>query len=140
MKHPKILLVITDKQCTDAISAYKRYFNDLPYCAHHLHTPNIGRLIGNGYSFILSNSENPLSGSSRGCMFTGRYTIENDINYNNVGIDTTIPILGQWLTDNSDYKCFYCGKWHAGGAWHYSKVEGNRRIPGFTTIPISEYP
>jgi choline-sulfatase len=44
--------------------------------------------------------------------------------------------MGEWFEQNSNYNRVYCGKWHAGGQWNYPDVEGDRKIPGFETIPV----
>ena len=139
LKRPNIVLIITDQQNIDAISAYKSYFKDPRWGSHHLRTPNLDRLVRGGYSFLLSHSADPVSCPARASLFTGHYATEHGVTYNNIGIDKTIPNLGQWLSTHSDYRCFYAGKWHAGGAWNYPTLTGNRKIPGFETIPIGEF-
>jgi arylsulfatase A-like enzyme len=139
MNKPNIILIITDQHNIDAISAYKDRFPDHASGPHHLHTPNIDRMIHGGCSFLLSHTANPVSCPARASIFTGRYSIEHGVTYNNIGIDNTVPNLGQWLGEKSDYRCFYAGKWHAGGKWNYPEREGNRKIPGFETIPIGEF-
>lgn len=138
-KKPNIVLIVTDQQNIDTISAYKSYFKDKRLGSHYLRTPNLDRLVRGGYSFLLSHSADPVSCPARASLFTGHYATEHGVTYNNVGIDKTIPNLGQWLSEHSDYRCFYSGKWHAGGAWNYPALTGNRKIPGFETIPIGEF-
>jgi arylsulfatase A-like enzyme len=89
-----------------------------------------------GYSFMESHSNNPVCSPGRSCIFTGRYSTETGITYNDIGIDRDVPNLGQWFEKYSDYDRVYCGKWHASGKWGYPDVEGNRKIPGFETIPV----
>lgn len=138
-KRRNIVLIITDQQNIDTISAYKAHFRDKAFGVHHLRTPNLDKLVRGGYSFLLSHSANPVSCPARASLFTGHYSIEHGVTYNNIGIDKSIPNLGEWLSDHSDYRCFYAGKWHAGGAWNYPAISGNRKIPGFTTIPVGEF-
>lgn len=135
-----ILLIITDQQNIDTISAYKEYFKDKSSGVHYLNTPNLDKLVSGGYSFLLSHSANPVSCPARASIFTGRYSIENGVVFNNIGIDKNVKNLGEWLSVHGGYNCFYSGKWHAGGKWNYPAVSGNRKIPGFETIPIGEFP
>ena len=69
-------------------------------------------------------------------LFTGRYSTETGLTYNNIGIDKDVPNMGQWFEKYTDYDRVYCGKWHAGGKWNYPDTEGARKIPGFETIPV----
>lgn len=110
-----ILLIITDQQNIDTISAYKEYFKDKSSGVHYLNTPNLDKLVSGGYSFLLSHSANPVSCPARASIFTGRYSIENGVVFNNIGIDKNVKNLGEWLSVHGGYNCFYSGKWHAGG-------------------------
>lgn len=135
-KKPNILIIVSDQQGIDTISAYKEHFSHHAYLGHWLKTPNFDRMVAGGYSFLESHSTNPVCCPARSSFFTGRYATETGVTYNNVGIDQNIPNMGQWFEANSDYKRVYCGKWHAGGQWNYPDVEGERKIPGFETIPV----
>ena len=136
MRKPNILLIICDQQNIDAISAYRKYFSDQEWGAHWLNTPNLDRMIDQGTSFLQANSNNPVCGPARSTIFTGRMATETGVTYNNVGIDKEMPNLGQWLETYSDYSRYYCGKWHGGGPWNYPHLTGNRKIPGFETLPV----
>lgn len=135
-KKPNILIIVSDQQGIDTISAYKSYFKHEAYFSHWLKTPNFDRMVAGGYSFLESHSTNPVCSPARSSIFTGRYSTETGLTYNNIGIDKDIPNMGQWFEKHSGYRRYYCGKWHAGGAWDYPDIEGNRKIPGFETIPV----
>lgn len=135
-KKPNILIIVSDQQGIDTIAAYKTFFKDEAYLSHWLKTPNFDRMVAEGYSFLESYSVNPVSCPARSSLFTGRFSTETGVTYNNIGIDKTIPNMGQWFEKHTDYQRFYCGKWHAGGAWNYPDTEGPRKIPGFETIPV----
>jgi len=135
-RKPNILIIVSDQMLIDAISSYKEHFKDKSYLCHWLKTPNFDRMVAGGYSFLESHSTNPVCCPARSSLFTGRYSTETGVTYNNVGIDEQIPNMGQWFEANSDYNRVYCGKWHAGGQWNYPDVEGARKIPGFETIPV----
>ena len=135
-KKPNILIIISDQQGIDTIGAYKEYFGHRAYLCHWLKTPNFDRMVAGGYSFIESNSTNPVSCPARSSVFTGRYSTETGVTYNNIGIDKKVPNMGEWFEANADYNRVYCGKWHVGGQWNYPDLEGARKIPGFETIPV----
>ena len=135
-KRPNVLIIISDQQGIDTIAAYKDYFRHDAYLCHWLKTPNFDRMVAGGYSFLESHSTNPVCCPARSSFFTGRYSTETGVTYNNVGIDQNVPNMGQWFEKNADYNRVYCGKWHAGGQWNYPDVEGGRKIPGFETIPV----
>lgn len=136
---PNILVIVTDQQNIDTIAAYKEYFSHEAYACHWLKTPHLDRMVEKGYSFLESQSCNPVSCPARSTLWTGRYSTETGLTYNNIGIDKDIPNIGQWFEKHSTYNRIYCGKWHAGGAWNYPDVEGNRKIPGFETLPVGTH-
>lgn len=134
-RRPNILLILTDQQNLDAISAYRQYLSHPVYGCHHVATPHLDRLAGRGMSFLQSYTPDPLCSPARSSMFTGRMPSETGVLRNNMGIDARVPNVGQWLEAHTDYHRVYCGKWHAGGMWNYPEAVGPRRIPGFEVIP-----
>jgi len=134
-KKPNILIAICDQMVLDAISAYKNHFDHKAYLCHWVDTPNLNELVTNGVSFTESHSTNPVCCPARASLFTGRYAMETGVIYNNVGIDKKLPNMGQWFETHSDYDRVYCGKWHAGGPWNNPTISGDRKIPGFNTLP-----
>jgi arylsulfatase A-like enzyme len=139
MKAPNILIIVTDQQNIDTIAAYKDHFSNEAYGCHWLKTPHLDRMAEQGYSFLESHSNNPVSCPARSTLWTGRYSTETGLTYNNIGIDKNVPNMGQWFEKHSSYDRVYCGKWHAGGAWNYPDVTGNRKIPGFETLPVGTH-
>lgn len=129
--------MISDQQVIDTIAAYKQIYSHPAYHCHYVKTPNFDRLVLNGYSFIESHSVNPVSTPGRACVFTGVYATENGVIDNNIGIDPNVPNMGEWFQQKSNYNRVYCGKWHAGGPWNYPEITGNRKIPGFDTMPVA---
>jgi len=115
---PNILLIITDQQHLNSISAL-----GCPY----VKTPAIDRLVRRGVSFTESYSTNPLCSPARSSIFSGRTTSETSVYVNGRPIRSDIPNLGQWFTQNTNYETVYAGKWHLpGGFTHF--------IPGFRVI------
>ena len=133
--NPNILLIVCDQMNLDAIAAYKQQFDDKAWLCHWVDTPNLDELVHNGVSFTESHTPNPVCSPARSSMFTGRYTLETGVVVNNIGIDQSVPNMGQWFEQNSNYDRVYCGKWHAGGKWNNPDVSGPRKIPGFDTLP-----
>ena len=134
-KKPNILIAICDQMVLDAISGYKKQFDNKAYLCHWVNTPNLDELLTNGVSFTESHSPNPVCCPARASIFTGRYAMETGVIYNNIGIDKKLPNMGQWFEKNSDYDRVYCGKWHAGGPWNSPTISGGKKIPGFDTLP-----
>lgn len=134
-RRPNILIVVCDQMNLDAIGAYRKYFEDKSWLCHWVDTPNLDELVANGVSLTESHSTNPVCCPARSSMFTGRYSLETGVVINNVGIDKSVPNMGQWFETNSDYDRVYCGKWHAGGPWNNPRASGPRKIPGFDTLP-----
>jgi len=132
---PNILIVVCDQMNLDAIAAYQDQFDHKAWLSHWVDTPNLDKLVHNGVSFTESHSPNPVCCPARSSMFTGRCSLETGVVINNVGIDKSVPNMGQWFEQNSAYDRAYCGKWHAGGKWNNPHVSGPRKIPGFDTIP-----
>lgn len=137
---PDILLIITDQQVSDAVSALRPQLSDTHYLAHHVHTPNLDRLAAAGTTFLEHHVVNPVCSPSRACLFTGRMPVETGVIANNLGIDARLPNLGQWLGQAGPYRRYYCGKWHAGGPWNNPEPDGPRRIPGFETLAAGDCP
>ncbi|MEG1587189.1 MAG: sulfatase-like hydrolase/transferase, partial [Bacteroidales bacterium] len=67
-KKPNIILIMTDQQSYNAISAHA----DL-YGGGYFSTPNIDRIAKAGVSFTRTYCTNPVSVPSRFSLFTGRY-------------------------------------------------------------------
>jgi arylsulfatase A-like enzyme len=132
---PNILIVVCDQMNLDAIGAYQKQFDHKGWLCHWVDTPNLDELVHNGVSFTESHSTNPVCCPARSSMFTGRYSLETGVVINNIGIDKSVPNMGQWFEEQSDYDRVYCGKWHAGGPWNNPLASGPRKIPGFDTIP-----
>ena len=115
---PNVLLIITDQQGLDTISALG--------CSG-LHTPNMDRLAKRGVSFMQSHSTNPLCSPARSSIFSSRPTQETGVIVNGLPIRESVPNLGQWLGQNG-YESVYVGKWHLPHSFTYD-------IKGFNVIP-----
>lgn len=103
-ERPNIIYIFTDQQTASAMS-----------CAGNpdLHTPNLDRLAAAGVMFNNAYCTAPLSGPSRGAMFTGHYPDAVGLSVNGSPIPDSLKTqtLGT-LIKNAGYDCAYGGKWH----------------------------
>lgn len=101
---PNIIYIFTDQQTASAMS-----------CAGNpdLHTPNMDRLAAAGMLFNNAYCTSPLSGPSRGAMFTGHYPDAVGLSVNGAPLPDSLKMqtLGT-LVKNAGYDCAYGGKWH----------------------------
>ncbi len=79
---PNILLIITDQQHINTISAL-----GCPY----IYTPAMDKLAANGVSFLQSYSPNPVCSPARASIFTGRTPSETGVYTNGQAIRKSIP-------------------------------------------------
>ncbi len=115
---PNVLLIMTDQQTLDTISAAG--------CSE-ISTPALDRLVERGTYFTHSISPNPLCSPARSSILTGRTSCEAGVYQNGRPIRSEIPNLGQWLSEQAGYEAVYAGKWHLpGSATHF--------IPGFRVL------
>jgi len=113
-----ILLILTDQQYIDTIAAA-----GCPY----VKTPALDQLKKHGFYFSQSHSTNPVCSPARSSIFTGRMPSETGVYKNGLPIRTTIPNLGQWFSQKTDFETVYAGKWHLPGT-------SQRFIDGFTVL------
>ena len=103
-ERPNIIYIFTDQQTANAMS-----------CAGNpdLHTPNMDRLAAAGVMFENAYCTAPLSGPSRGAMFTGHYpeTVGLLVNGATMPDSLKTQTLGT-LVKSVGYDCAYGGKWH----------------------------
>lgn len=103
-ERPNIIYIFTDQHTATALS-----------CAGNsdVHTPNLDRLAASGIVFENAYCTAPLSGPSRGAMFTGHYPETVGLSVNNSPMPDSLETktLGT-LVKNAGYDCAYGGKWH----------------------------
>ncbi len=115
---PNVLLIITDQQHINAISAAG---------CPDISTPAMDALVARGTRFVHSVSANPLCSPARSAIFTGRTSAEAGVHENGLRIRPELPNLGQWLSERAGYEAIYAGKWHLPQTYTHF-------IPGFRTI------
>ncbi len=105
MQKPNIVFVHVDQMHHKATSAYG---------CRYVHTPNLDKMVRDGYSFMESYCSMPQCCPSRASWFTGRMSKEHGVVVNSYPIDPKLPDLGQWLRKGG-YETVYTGKWHVSG-------------------------
>jgi arylsulfatase A-like enzyme len=101
-KRPNVLIVTTDQQRVDVMSAVGNKW---------VKTPNMDSLAARGVYFLNSYCSYPLCSPSRSSLHTGRTSHEIGVNTNSVPIDPAVPISGQ-VFRAAGYETAYAGKWH----------------------------
>ncbi len=117
-KRPNIVLIMTDQQGLDTLSALG--------CSD-VNTPNMDRLKKSGVTFMESYSTNPICSPARSSIYTGRMSSETGVIKNGLAIRSDIPNLGEVLSENG-YETVYVGKWHLPNGYQ-------DKIPGFKVLP-----
>jgi arylsulfatase A-like enzyme len=119
-KRPNILFIMTDDHTTQAIGAY----GGLP-----VQTPNIDRIAREGIRFDRCYVVNALSGPSRACILTGKFSHENGFKDNSCTFDGDQPTFPKILKSNG-YQTAIIGKWHLSsdpqGFDHYAILTGKQ--------------
>lgn len=101
-KPMNILYIMTDDHSFQTISAYDKRF---------VQTPNIDRIANEGVRFTRGYVANSISGPSRACMLTGKFSHKNgfiDNAHTFDGNQQTFPKLLQ----KAGYQTAIVGKWH----------------------------
>ncbi len=101
-RRPNVLIITTDQQRVDAISAVGNKW---------VKTPNMDSLVANGVYFTKSYCPYPLCSPSRAAVHVSRMPHEIGVDHNSMAIDPKIPISGQIFRD-AGYDTGYAGKWH----------------------------
>jgi arylsulfatase A-like enzyme len=113
-KRPNVLIITTDQQRVDAMSAVGNKW---------VKTPNMDSLVANGVYFTNSYCPYPLCSPSRSALHTSRMPHEYGVDHNNMAIDPKIPISGQIFRE-AGYDTGYAGKWHCPAAYPRDGIPG----------------
>ena len=109
-KRKNILLILSDQQRLDTVSAYQ----DSPavhYTDHICRTPNIDRLVEEGMKFENAFTSSAICAPSRASIMTGLFAHKHGVIDNFTNIKDGVPVLGDLMCD-AGYTLGYAGKWH----------------------------
>jgi len=133
---PNIILIVTDQQSYNTISALRDAY---PGVDTYSSTPNIDRLVNSGISFTNTYCANPVSVPSRFAMFTGLYGGKYNIrdNQHETSVQSVVtPVLNQYAMGNlfkaGGYQTYYAGKVHLPYATANGSMFGHPVNYGFT--------
>ena len=104
-KRPNIIVMMTDDHTTQAMSCYGSLL---------VETPNLDRLAREGMLFESCYVPNAISGPSRACILTGKYSHVNGFTDNSRTFDGDQQTFPKLLHD-AGYQTAMIGKWGVGG-------------------------
>jgi arylsulfatase A-like enzyme len=128
-RQPNFLVILTDQQSIDALSAAGN-----PW----VKTPNMDRLAARGVSFGRSYCTYPLCGPARASLFSSRMPHEVGVEANDASrIPAEMPTMGALLRE-AGYSTAYAGKWHIPVVYPGYAKPGTAAaaIPGFDVLPL----
>lgn len=100
-----IIYIMTDDHAYQMLSAYNN---------KNISTPNLDRMAQSGIRFANSFVCNSISGPSRACLLTGKYSKSNGMLDNSITFDGSQQTFPK-LLQGAGYKTAIIGKWHLGG-------------------------
>lgn len=101
---PNILLIVSDQQRWDTVSAYG--LNDI------CRTPHIDGLAQRGVRFDNAFTPTAICSPARASLYTGLYPHKHGVTGNGLSIREGVRGLNHYL-DEAGYRSGYAGKWHA---------------------------
>ncbi len=113
-RQPNVLIITTDQQRVDAMSAVGNKW---------VKTPNMDSLVANGVYFVNSYTPYPLCSPARSALHTSRMPHEYGVDHNNMSIDPKTPISGQIFRE-AGYDTGYAGKWHCPAVYPTDGIPG----------------
>jgi arylsulfatase A-like enzyme len=139
---PNVLILYSDDQRHDTIAALGN---------KHIRTPNLDRLVKNGFTFTHTFVTVPVCTPSRAELLTGRCAFRNGVRFFAQKVQPDLPQLQQAF-GRAGYRTWFTGKWHndgtpskhgfaevrrlfVGGMGKHEKVfvEGDKKVSGFSS-------
>ncbi len=124
-KHPNLILMFTDQQTIQAISASGN---------SNLYTPNMDALAAHGISFQRSYCTAPVSGPARSSLVTGLMPHTTAVKYNGDALHENITTMGQ-VFHKAGYETRWAGKWHLPESYPHTTKDS---VQGFRLIHFLE--
>lgn len=125
-KHPNILLVFTDQQNINMMSA-----SGNPY----LHTPAMDNLAQHGVMFLQSYCTSPVCGPARSSILSGRMPHETGVEWNGDSMKEEIINAGEIFRE-AGYNTVWAGKWHLPESYPQRAKSRQKQIKGFDLLPF----
>ena len=100
---PNILLILTDQQRFDTVSAYGQQ--------SFARTPYLDTLAEEGICYTSAFTPSSVCAPARGTLFTGLYPHQHGVTTNSSTLKPGIRGLTDYLLE-AGYECGYAGKWH----------------------------
>ncbi|MGD1888989.1 MAG: sulfatase [Cyclobacteriaceae bacterium] len=123
---PNILLIFTDQQHTNAMSAVGN---------PHLRTPAMEELASEGVLFTQAYCTSPVCAPARSSIITGLMPHETGVEWNGQSIKSSIPNIGQLLRKEG-YRTVWGGKWHLPESYPQRTKAKNKTVDGFELLPF----
>ena len=123
---PNILLIFTDQQHVNAMSAAGN---------HLLNTPAMDELAREGVLFKQAYCTSPVCAHARSSIITGRMPHETGVEWNGQRIRPGIPNIGQLLRE-SGYHTVWGGKWHLPESYPQRTLAKDKSVEGFELLPF----
>ena len=101
-ERPNIIFIMTDDHTTQAMSCYG---------GNLIETPNMDRIADEGMRFDNCYATNALSGPSRACILTGKFSHKNGFTDNTSKFDSSQLTFPKVMRENG-YATGVVGKWH----------------------------
>ncbi len=105
-RRPNIIIMMTDDHTCQALSCYD---------SRLVETPNLDRIAAEGMLFENCYVANAISGPSRACILTGKYSHKNGFTDNSRTFDSSQQTFPRLLHD-AGYQTAMIGKWHLNSA------------------------
>jgi len=119
MKHPNIIVLLSDQQRWDTCGCYGQPLNM---------TPNLDRMAAEGVRFEKVFTCQPLCGPVRSSLQTGRYPTEIGCHVNHRKLPPDEPTLARYISAQG-YDTAYIGKWHLASCGPGEGPDDYRRRP-----------
>jgi len=125
---PNIILIFTDQQNIDAMSAMGNPF---------LQTPHMDRIAKRGVIFTESYCTSPVCGPSRSSILTGHMPHTTGVEWNGQSVDSSLVNVGE-IFRNAGYQTVWGGKWHLPEGYPQRSKAEYKETRGFDLLPFRD--